>query len=248
MVTAAPSLFAELERLRADYERERSARLELEERVRGVAELEDALARHLRQVEGLQRQLGGLCSAVVSTIAALLDARDHSMSDHANQVMSCAVSIARELGLGGDELEAVRLAALLHDVGKVGVPDELLRKPGPLSADEWQAMRRHPELGGRLLNGLPLPRATVDAILYHHERYDGRGYPTGLAGENIPLGARIVAVADAFDAMTSDRPYRRRLSLDVARREIADCARTHFCPDVVEAFLAVSARGELRAA
>lgn len=232
----------ELARLRAAYEQERAARRELEQRVRDAEQLEVALRSHLQQVDRLQRQLSGLCGAVVTTISALLDARDGSTSLHSRAVMECAVLIARELGLDPSDVEAVRVAALLHDVGKIAVADALLQKPGPLTDEEWAAMRQHPTLGQRLLGGLPLPPATVRAVRHHHERYDGRGYPDGLAGAAIPLSARIIVVADAFHAMTSDRPYRRRCTLARARAEIVRCAGSHFCPRVVDAFVAVSAR------
>jgi putative nucleotidyltransferase with HDIG domain len=232
----------ELEILRAEYEREVATRVALERRVRDAEELEQALRLHLGQVDRLQRQLGGLCSAIVSTISALLDARDGATSAHSREVMVLAVKVAEELGLPGPDVEAVRIAALLHDVGKIAVSDTLLQKPGPLSEAEWTAMREHPTLGQRLLGKLPLPASAIEAIRYHHERYDGAGYPDGLAGEAIPLGARIVAVADAYHAMTSDRPYRRRSTVAQARKEIRRCAGAHFCPRVVEAFLAVSQR------
>jgi putative nucleotidyltransferase with HDIG domain len=237
-----PELSAEIELaiLRSEYERELAARRELEQRVQDAEELEQALRSHLRQVDRLQHQLSGLCGAVVTTIAALLDARDGSISLHSQAVMACAVQISRELGLDSSEVEAVRAAALLHDVGKIAVSDALLLKPGPLTEEEWVAMRQHPTLGQRLLDGLPLPIATLRAVRHHHERFDGAGYPDGLAGEEIPLSARIIAVADAYHAMTSDRPYRRRTSLAQARSEIARCAGAHFCPRVVDAFLTIS--------
>lgn len=211
-------------------------------------DLEQALRLHTQQVERLRTQLCSLRGAVVATIAALMEARDAHMSAHCEAVTSCAVMVARELGLEGQEVEAVRLAALLHDVGKIAVADAVLQKPGPLDKDEWEAMRQHPVIAERLLDGLPLPAETIAAVRHHHERYDGRGYPDGLAADAIPIGARIVAVADAFHAMTSDRPYRRRVPIDQARAEINRCANTHFCPEVVDAFLRVSARPEFERA
>jgi putative nucleotidyltransferase with HDIG domain len=161
-----------------------------------------------------------------------------ALDEHARAVAELATSVAAQLGLVDAEVRVVQFAALLHDVGKVAVDDQVLGKPGPLSADEWSAVRCHPEVGERLAReALALPEASVVAIRHHHERYDGRGYPDGLAGQAIPLAARIVAVADAYDAMTSDRPYRRALSPVQARDELARCAGTHFCPDVVAAFL-----------
>jgi putative nucleotidyltransferase with HDIG domain len=218
------------------------------ERPETVAGLEQALDFHLQQVERLQRQLNSLRSSVVSAIAALMDARDGAMTAHSEAVTSCAVLLARELGLPQSEVEAVRLAALLHDVGKIAVSDAVLQKPGPLTTDEWQVMRQHPVIAERILDGLPLPTSTVAGVRHHHERFDGRGYPDGLAGDEIPIAARIVAVADAFHAMTSDRPYRRRQSIGDARKEIARCATTHFCPRVVAAFLRISDEPEFERA
>jgi putative nucleotidyltransferase with HDIG domain len=240
LVALPPAL--ELAMLRVKYEREVEARRALERRVVDAEQLERALRQHLNQVDRLQRQLSSLCGAVVSTISALLDARDGSTSAHSRAVAACAVQVADQLGLEGAELESVRVAALLHDVGKIAVSDRLLQKAGPLTDAEWLEMREHPAIAQRLLGRLPLPSESVDAIRHHHERYDGRGYPDGLAGDRIPLAARIIAVADAYHAMTSDRPYRARMSLAQARDEIQRCGGTHFCPRVVEAFLAVSVR------
>src|SRR5579884_4315955 len=145
--------------------------------------LEQALHIHLQQVERLQRQLRTLRGAVVSTIAALLEARDQATSAHSQAVTECAVLLARELGMSSVEIEAVRLAALLHDVGKIAVTDAVLQKPGPLEAHEWAEMRQHPVIAERLLGTLPLPGETVAAVRHHHERFDGAGYPDGLAGE-----------------------------------------------------------------
>jgi putative nucleotidyltransferase with HDIG domain len=240
LASLSPAL--ELAILRAEYEHEVLARRDLERRVRDAEQLEEALGSHLRQVDRLQRQLSSLCGAVVATISALLDARDGSTSAHSRAVAECAVQVADQLGLAGADLEAVRVGALLHDVGKIAVSDALLQKAGPLTDEEWLEMREHPATAQRLLGGLPLPEDSVRAIRHHHERFDGRGYPDGLSAERIPLAARIIAVADAYHAMTSDRPYRGRLSLAQARAEIQRCAGSHFCPRVVDAFLSVSVR------
>lgn len=212
------------------------------------AGLELALDLHLQHVERLREQLRSLREAVVATIASLIEARDAHTSAHSEAVTSCAVMLARQLELRSADLDAVRLAAQLHDVGKIAVSDSVLQKPGPLDADEWLAMREHPVIAERLLEGLPLPPETVAAVRHHHERYDGRGYPDGLAADEIPIGARIVAVADAFHAMTSDRPYRPRVAIEAARAEIGRCAGTHFCPKVVAAFMRVSADPEFQRA
>jgi len=131
---------------------------------------------------------------------------------------------------------------LLHDIGKIGIPDAILLKPGPLTPEEWKVMHTHPEIGRRLIERIPFLRGAVPIVYSHHEKWDGSGYPRGLGGEDIPLGARIFAVVDAFDAMTFDRPYSKAITFDAAKAEIKRCAGTHFDPAVVEAFLRVPAR------
>jgi HD-GYP domain-containing protein (c-di-GMP phosphodiesterase class II) len=136
-------------------------------------------------------------------------------------------------------LRDIEHGVLLHDIGKIGIPDAILLKPGPLTPAEWKVMRRHPEIGRQLIEKIPFLRAAVPVVYHHHERWDGTGYPLGLRGAGIPLGARIFAVADAFDAMTFDRPYSRAISFEAARAEIRRCAGTHFDPAVVTTFLAI---------
>jgi HD-GYP domain-containing protein (c-di-GMP phosphodiesterase class II) len=144
--------------------------------------------------------------------------------------------MARELGLDDDRVQRIRLAGILHDIGKIGVPDSILGKPGPLNADEWAQMRRHPELGARILSSHELDDVR-DWILSHHERPDGTGYPRGLNAEEISLEASIVAVGDAYEAMTSDRVYRMGIGVEAARRELLENAGTQFDERVVEALL-----------
>jgi len=174
----------------------------------------------------------------VETIVALagwVDARADSTGGHTVRVSRIAVALARRLGYSGAELEAIRIGALLHDLGKVGIPERILRKPGPLSVEEWFVMRTHPLISHAILAELDLPEA-VSAIARHsHERIDGAGYPDGLAADAIPLEARIVFVADAFDALTSDRPYRSGCGADDAVTEILCHTGTQFCPRVVAA-------------
>jgi len=169
-------------------------------------------------------------------LAETLDLRDVSTARHSQTVGRLAEGIARALGLGEDRVHRIRAAGVLHDLGKLGVADAILKKPGPLTDDEWTEMRRHPELGARILDHANL-RDISGWVLAHHERVDGRGYPAGLAGEAIPLEARILAVADAYEAMTADRPYRAALSHEVAREELQASAGTQFDPVVVDAFL-----------
>jgi diguanylate cyclase (GGDEF)-like protein len=176
--------------------------------------------------------------AAAMLLAETLDLRDVSTARHSQTVGRYAEEIGRALGLPGDRVERLRAAGVLHDIGKLGVADAVLQKPGALTDDEWADMRRHPELGARILDHANL-RDISGWVLAHHERIDGRGYPHGLAGEQIPLEARILAVADAYEAMTADRPYRAALGHDAAREQLRECAGTQFDPRVVEAFLRV---------
>jgi HD-GYP domain-containing protein (c-di-GMP phosphodiesterase class II) len=143
------------------------------------------------------------------------------------------------MGVAEPDLTWIRHGAILHDVGKIGVPDAVLRKPGKLDPGEWEEMKRHPEMGYRMLEHIGFLKPALDIVLSHQERFDGSGYPRGLAGEQIPLGARIFAVVDTFDAMTSDRPYRAALTIDAARREVERCSSTQFDPRVAAAFLSI---------
>jgi HD-GYP domain-containing protein (c-di-GMP phosphodiesterase class II) len=147
--------------------------------------------------------------------------------------------IAETMGVREPELSRIRQGAILHDVGKIGVPDAILKKPGKLNPDEWEEMKRHPEMGYRMLQHIHFLEPALDIVLSHQERWDGSGYPRGLRGEEIPLGARIFAVVDTFDAMTSDRPYRPALSIQAAREEVARFAGIQFDPKIAEVFLSI---------
>lgn len=173
--------------------------------------------------------------ATAIMLAEALDLRDAGTARHSETVAALAERMAAELGLPADQVERVRLAGLLHDVGKIGISDAVLCKPGKLTDEEWQEMRRHPEIGARLLPGDALSDIS-EWVIAHHERPDGKGYPRGLAGDAIPLEARILAVADAYEAMTADRPYRAGMPAEEARDELTRCSGTQFDPDVVRAF------------
>ncbi len=202
------------------------------------------LARRVRErTAELTAALQGIAQAYSNTLVALvnaLDAREHETSDHSQRVVRYTLAIARRMGLRDDQLEHIGRGALLHDIGKIGVPDSILLKPGPLTHAEWTEMRRHPEVGYRILQTIDFLRPAAEIVLAHQERWDGGGYPRGLCGEAIPLGARIFAIADTLDAMTSDRPYRRAVSFAQARLEIARCAGTQFDPMCVEAFTQIA--------
>ena len=178
-----------------------------------------------------------------TTLQALsnaLDVRDSETEGHSRRVVEYMELVVRELDVPTSQLATLRRGALLHDIGKIGVPDNVLRKPAALSEAEWTLMKRHPEHGARIISRIPFLEDVSRIVRHHHERWDGTGYPDRLAGEAIPLGARIFAVADSFDAMTSDRPYRRAMSVEAARGEVARCRGTQFDPLVVDAFLSIA--------
>lgn len=183
-----------------------------------------------------------LISAVVDVLSTALDVRDRMTHRHARRVARMAAFVAREMKLNEHDVLEVEYAAALHDIGKIGVADEILRKASPLNSEEWREMRKHSELGYQILNGIDFLKDAAEIVYSHHEWFDGTGYPRGLIGEEIPLGARIFAVVDAFDAMTSRRPYRDAMPRDAALMEIARHAGTQFDPQVVECFLVMARR------
>jgi diguanylate cyclase (GGDEF)-like protein len=170
-----------------------------------------------------------------ASLAQAVDARDAYTGSHSERVSELAARIATRIGAPAGQVELTRLAGSLHDLGKLAIPEEILRKPGSLTESERLVLERHPQIGFRMLESLGVD-PVADWVLHHHERWDGTGYPEGLEGDEIPLGARIIFVADAFDAMTSDRVYRARLSTDDALAELSRCAGTQFDPEIVSAF------------
>ena len=178
----------------------------------------------------------GLVS-LLATFSAALEARDPYLRGHSARVTGFAEGLARILGWGAARLDDLRLGGSLHDVGKIAVNASVLCKPGPLTADELAHIRRHPTAGARLIEAAPELRAALPYVLYHHERWDGAGYPEGRAGEEIPIEARLLGVADAFDAMTSARPYRPALAIDAALAELDRCAGTQFDPELAHTFV-----------
>jgi putative nucleotidyltransferase with HDIG domain len=176
-------------------------------------------------------------------LTSALDQRDGVTEGHSRRVADLSLIVARELGIYGDDLLDIERAGILHDIGKLAVPDAILSKPGPLTPDEWVEMRRHPDVGYDMVRNVPFLGRAAEIIRSHHERFDGDGYPRNLRGEEIPVGARIFAVVDAYDAMTSDRPYRMALSHDEALAEIRRQASTQFDPVVVVPFFAAVRKG-----
>ena len=189
----------------------------------------DAVGAHIPEEEG--------AADVAAALAAALEERDRYTGEHSESVVDLTARVAEALGLGPDEVSDVRRAALLHDIGKVGIPDEILNKPGPLDQREWRIMREHPAIGERILRAIPGLGPIARVVRHEHERWDGNGYPDGLAGTEIPLAARIILACDAYHAMVSDRPYRRAMSHTDAIAELNAHAGTQFDPDVVEALI-----------
>jgi two-component system, cell cycle response regulator len=215
---------------------------------RDMAKDEGALAGVLRDLEQERSRAAQAYRAVIRSLAAALEARDGYTGEHSDDVHALALAVATELGLDGAACAEVETVALLHDIGKIGVPDHVLHKPGPLDDEEWRLMREHPVIGARILSPLPGLSAVATAVRHEHERWDGTGYPDGLAGEAIPLASRIVLACDAYHALVSDRPYRRALSAQDARAELRRCAGTQFDPRVVDAIVSLAHAGRLGAA
>jgi putative nucleotidyltransferase with HDIG domain len=188
-------------------------------------------------------RLRGDLDKLVSTLSAMADAAERTAGGHAGRVMAYALAVGEEMDLPHDQLEALRFAGLLHDIGKLGVSEEIILKPARLTAEEMAEVRRHAEIGADIVDQMEFLEAVAPIVLHHHERWDGAGYPKGLAREDIPLPARILAVADAFDAMTCERSYSKALPIASARIELERGAGEQFDPEVVAAFLAVLDRG-----
>ncbi len=173
----------------------------------------------------------------VITLAAAIDAKDHYMRGHSQRVMEYSLKAGATIYLAYDEMEALEYAGILHDIGKIAIDSAILNKPGPLSPGEWEIIRAHPVVGAELLKEIPFLEKASELVLYHHERYDGTGYPDGLRGEEIPMGARLIAVADAFDCMTIESSYRAALTTESAVKELNDCSGSQFCPRAVKALI-----------
>ncbi len=198
-------------------------------------------ARTLRLVES-NRLLEQSALDAVESLNATVDAKDPYTAGHSQRVQRIAVALGEEFGLDRERLDVLRLAGLFHDIGKIGVPDAILTKPDRLTELEFEIVKRHPEDGARIVGRLHRLHAAVPAVLHHHERWDGNGYPHCLAGEEIPLEAAIVGLADAVDAMTTDRPYSCARTLDDATEEVVRNRGTQFAPAVVDAFVALVER------
>ena len=179
-------------------------------------------------------EMGG--RSTIRELAGAIDAKDPYTCGHSQRVARYCMACGLVAGLNREAMRRLQTAAVLHDIGKIGIDDAILRKPGKLTAAEYALVKDHPIIGAALAQGVVIPREVVELILHHHERYDGRGYPHGLAAEDIPQGADIIAVADAFDSMTTGRPYRRAVTVNEAMRELLRCRGTQFCPETLDAF------------
>src|SRR6187402_2748738 len=174
------------------------------------------MRRQLAEERAAAARSARLHHATMEALALAIEAKDHTAHNHIRRVQVYSVGLAKALGMSDDETQAVETAALLHDIGKLAVPEHILAKPGPLTPEEFQKIRAHPKVGADIISAVPFPYPVSPLILSHHERWDGKGYPSGLKGEEIPLGARILSVVDYFDALMAERPYHKAMTSDAA--------------------------------
>jgi putative nucleotidyltransferase with HDIG domain len=196
----------------------------------------------LARTEMLHQTMEDLEHSYDVTLEALgdaLDLKDSETEGHSKRVTAYTIALAKAMGIGQFQIKSIARGAFLHDIGKMAIPDQILRKPGDLTPEEQAVMREHCALGYNMLRKIPFLREASEIVFSHQEHYDGNGYPRGLRAEEIPIGARIFAIADALDTITSDRPYRKARDFDAARVEILRCSGTQFDPNVVEAFLKI---------
>ncbi len=231
-------LTQEIARLQGELaRREREATDKERQLERYAADLRETFKRERARSQELRRSY----MATVRALSNAVEARDAYTSKHAERVTAYALEIARALGIRLSDTAEMEFGFLLHDIGKVAVPDAILYKPGALSDEERALMRRHPLVGAEIVRGIEFLGSAADVVRSHHERWDGQGYPDGLAGEQIPLAARVFAVADVLDALTTERPYRPASPMSVARETIVREAGRQFDPTVVKAFCSVPA-------
>jgi putative nucleotidyltransferase with HDIG domain len=208
------------------------------------------LTRRLEREREHSQQMSELHLATIEALALAIDAKDQTAHNHIRRVQVYGTALARALGMSEEEIQAVKTAALLHDIGKLAVPEHILAKPGPLTPEEFQKVRIHPQVGAEIIGSVPFPYPVAPLILSHHERWDGRGYPAGLKGEEIPRGARILCLVDHFDALTSERPYHQPMAVDAAVAQLKQEAGRALDPELVTAFLEIlpAARAEAQRA
>lgn len=196
----------------------------------------------LKDISVANKELGELYNGLIYAFANAIDAKSHWTKGHSERVSRFAVSIAQDMNMSKSDVDRLRTAALLHDIGKIGTYDYLLDKPEKLTQEEYEIVKEHPLHSARILEPISQLGEIIEVIKFHHERWDGRGYPIGLRGRDIPLMARILCVADSFDSMTADRPYRPAPGIEYAVKELKECSGTHFDPEIVEVFLRILQR------
>lgn len=208
-----------------------------EEDIKSVVSIAATAAMAIENTQ-IQQSLLEAYKSTVTALASTVDAKERFAQGHSERVMEYSLKAGAALSISDEEAQVLQYAGALHDVGKIIIDSNVLNKPGPLTTGEWEVMHTHPSVGAKLLKEIPYLERAAELVLRHHERYDGTGYPDRLRGEAIPLGARIIAAAEAFDAMTTDRPYRQALSIDTAVKELNKCAGSQFCPVAVKGLLA----------
>ena len=191
----------------------------------------------------LTREIEDQYSTMLGALTAVLEARDPVTLAHTSRMQDSAIALASLAQLPEDKLVAVKFGAILHDIGKIGIPDAILLKPGPLTADERTIMQTHPDIGVRMIEHIPFAQTALPAVKHHHERWDGKGYPDGLKGDDVPIEARVVGICDAFDAMTSDRPYRAAMAVEDVIDQMILLSGSQFDPFLVELFAEIVQAG-----
>ncbi|MFQ5901354.1 MAG: HD-GYP domain-containing protein [Thermodesulfobacteriota bacterium] len=222
------------------YQREIEESKTLKEKLSELERVQNQSIIYARELVSSLKEIEETYEATLIALVSAIDAREHEVQAHSQRVREYTLTLAKRMGINGDKLKDISRGALLHDIGKIGISDNILLKPARLTEDEWTEMRKHPYMGYKILEGIKFLEEAAEIVYTHQERYDGQGYPRGLKGEDIPLGARLFVVSDTLDAMTSDRPYRKGLSFETAREEIIRCSGTQFDPKVVEIFLSIS--------
>jgi HD-GYP domain-containing protein (c-di-GMP phosphodiesterase class II) len=216
----------------------------LEDHAASAKSLASDLRRQELRIKELEGQVGDLRGALVCSFNQLLDLRDLNTGVHSTRLAEWGLRVARDLGVPESKMPDLEMGALLHDIGKVGVPDGILNKPGRLTPEEFEIVKRHPEFGWTVIRKLPGLEQTSLYVLHHHENFDGTGYPAQLKSSEIPIGARIVSVIDAFDAMVSSRPYRAGMPVEEAIRRLLQASGSQFDPAVIQSFVPI-ARSEM---
>jgi HD-GYP domain-containing protein (c-di-GMP phosphodiesterase class II) len=209
-------------------------------------QMTDQVERYISDLQRSANENRELFIGTVKALAAAIDGKDPYTRGHSERVSRFSLAIAQGLGLPADEIEKIRISALLHDVGKIGIDDNVLKKPSALTDEEFEIMKTHPQKGFKIMSQVPAMREFLPGMYMHHEMIDGKGYPQGLKGDEIPVMARIVSVADAFDAMTTERPYQSAMKFDDALRRIKSLTGSRYAPDVVAAFIAACESGQIR--